>query len=70
VRALPKKAFVRAAWSVVGRKVNKQAKLEETERERYVYVTGQVASGRRAGASAPTSVVASAIPPMLGAWPV
>src|SRR4029450_9658803 len=29
VRALPKEAFVRAAWSVVGRKVNKQAKLEE-----------------------------------------
>src|SRR5260370_40172688 len=29
VQALPKEAFVRAAWSVVGRKVNKQAKLEE-----------------------------------------
>ena len=29
VRALPKEAFVRAAWPVVGRKVNKQAKLEE-----------------------------------------
>jgi len=29
VRALPKEAFVRAAWAVVGRKVNKQAKLED-----------------------------------------
>jgi transposase len=29
VRALPKEEFVRAAWSVVGRKVNKRAKLEE-----------------------------------------
>lgn len=29
VQALPKEAFIRAAWSVVGRKVNKQAKLEE-----------------------------------------
>jgi transposase len=29
VRALPKGAFVRAAWALVGRKVNKQAKLEE-----------------------------------------
>jgi len=29
VQALPKEAFVRAAWAVVGRKVNKQAKLEE-----------------------------------------
>ena len=29
VQTLPKEAFVRAAWAVVGRKVNKQAKLEE-----------------------------------------
>jgi transposase len=29
VRALPKEEFVRAAWSVVGRKVNKRAKLED-----------------------------------------
>lgn len=29
VQALPKEALVRAAWSVVGRKVNKQAKREE-----------------------------------------
>lgn len=29
VRALSKEAFVSAAWDVVGRKVNKQAKLEE-----------------------------------------
>ncbi len=28
MRALPKEAFVRAAWPVVGRKVNKRAKLE------------------------------------------
>jgi transposase len=29
VRGLPKAEFVRVAWSVVGQKVNKRAKLEE-----------------------------------------